>query len=157
MSTLTAPLKKQLKRLVPEVQNLQQSTDTLVKALDRTTTTESDELEKQFLNFAESFITFLQGVRRIGGYGRELAEMPSVADRLGDVMQVLEGLDYVDRLDYIGLARRIENIRDADMVKLAVRELATYEAGPVRIAWLRAAIAELEAERGAEFEEESNL
>lgn len=143
MSTLHGPLKKQLKRLIPEAHNLQQTTDSMVKALERTTTS-GDELETQFLTFAESFITFLQGVRQIGGYGQELAEMPNVADRLGDVMQVLEGLDYVEGLDYIGLARRIETIGDAEVMKLAVKELSTYEAGPERVEWLRAALVQLE-------------
>lgn len=145
MSSLHGPLKRQLQRLIPEARNLQQSTDTLVKALEKTSTTESDQLEANFLIFAESFITFLQGVRQIGGYGRELAEMPNVADRLADIMLVLDRLDYVERLDYIGLARRIENIQGADMVKLAVKELSTYEGGPERLGWLKAAIEEIEA------------
>lgn len=145
MSNLHQPLKRQLQRLIPEARNLQQSADTLVKALEKTSTTASDELEARFLTFAEAFITFLQGVRRVGGYGRELAEMPNVADRLADMMLVLDRLDYVERLDYIGLARRIENIQDADMVRLAVRELSTYEGGPERLGWLKAAIEEIEA------------
>lgn len=141
MSQLYAPLRKQLTRLIPQATNLQQSTDLVIKALQKTTT-DSDEVEKDFIQFAEHLITFLQTVRRVGGYSQELAEMPNVADKLADVAMTLKGLEMVGSLDYIGLARMLETVQGPDVVRLAIQELRSYPDGAERIEWLREAVNE---------------
>lgn len=141
MSQLYAPLRKQLARLIPQATNLQRSTDLIIKALQKTTA-DSDEVEKDFIQFAEHLMTFLQTVRRVGGYSQELAEMPNVADKLADVAMTLKGLEMVGSLDYIGLARMLETVQGPDVVKLAIRELQSYPDGAERIEWLREAVNE---------------
>lgn len=139
MSQLHDPLRRQLKRLIPQATDLQRSTDAVISALQRTTS-DSDDVEKDFLLFAEHLMTFLQNVRCVGGYSQELAEMPNVADKLADLALTLDNLDMADSVNYIGLARRLEGVQGADVIRLAIKELSTFPGGQEKINWLREAL-----------------
>lgn len=139
MSQLHDPLRRQLRRLIPQATDLQRSTDAVISALQRTTS-DSDDVEKDFLLFAEHLMTFLQNVRRVGGHSQELAEMPNVADKLADLALTLDNLDMADSVNYIGLARRLEGVQGADVIRLAIKELSTFPGGQEKINWLREAL-----------------
>lgn len=139
MSQLHDPLRRQLKRLIPQATDLQRSTDAVISALQRTTS-DSDDVEKDFLLFAEHLMTFLQNVQCVGGYSQELAEMPNVADKLADLALTLDNLDMADSVNYIGLARRLEGVQGADVIRLAIKELSTFPGGQEKINWLREAL-----------------
>jgi hypothetical protein len=129
--------------LTADVQNVQQQSELLVKVIDQTATTKADELETRFLTFAETLITFIQDVRQVGFVSREFAAMPNIADKLADAVLKLDSAERVGSVDYIGLAQRLELAESADVIRQALTELSTYEAGQERLEWLRQALAEI--------------
>ena len=140
-SSFCQPLGKTLQRMVNDSANYQRNVLTLVKNISRTTPNR-EQFEKDLLALNQSALAVIQDNIALAASSLELEDAPAIADDLADLKLKLELMDYVQRLDYINLARFLENI-DPDLFEPTLRELASYEGGEDRIRALLAAIGEV--------------
>jgi hypothetical protein len=137
-STSFQPLDRALRRLVNDSTNQQRQVLALVKNISQSGANR-EQFEKDLLKLNESAMRVIQDNMALNASSRELEESPPTADKLADLVMMLERMDYVQRLDYINLARFLENI-DPDLLEPTLKELSTYEGGEDKIRALLAAI-----------------
>ncbi len=91
-----------------------------------------EQLERDLLALNKSAMQVIQDSIAFTAQAQELKDGPPIADKLADMVIMLERLDYVQRLDYISLARFLENI-DPELFEPTFRELMTYPGGEDRV------------------------
>jgi hypothetical protein len=124
--------------MVNDSANYQRGVLDLVKNIGRSETNR-EQFERDLNKLNESALAMIRDNMALAASSRELEEAPSIADDIADLTIKLQLMDYAQRLDYIGLARFLENI-DPELFEPTLKELSTYEGGEERIRALLAAI-----------------
>jgi hypothetical protein len=144
MSSLS-PLKSKLQRLHSRATNLANDVLDLVEN-SRQSDVVSQELEKITLEMVETMMRLRATTSRGASRGRELGDMPALADELSSTVMSIDLLEAVGRLGYVELATLLYRI-DHELVRPAFDELTTQEGGWERLELIHRAVTEKLATR----------
>lgn len=139
-STLFQPLDRTLRKMFNDATNYQRQVGQMVKNIG-SSQANREQFEHDLLRLNQSAQAMIEDNVALGFNAREV-EDAHLADKMADVIMQVERLDYVQAVDYIALARHLENT-DESLYEAAIVELLSYEGGEDRVRALLAAIGKI--------------